>query len=57
LKKKRSSYIKEPQEASQWQLPEPPTAQEEELPVEKEEAIQDDYNRVIALDDKEFGKY
>jgi methyl-accepting chemotaxis protein len=52
-----------PQESSQWHLPEPPKdmeeepeAVEEELPDEQEE-VQEDYNRVIALDDKEFGKY
>ncbi len=64
LKGKRASYKKpEPQESSQWHLPEPSIdlgkepEPVEEPPDEQEEAGQEDYNRVIALDDKEFGKY
>ena len=63
LKGKGSSKKQEPQKLSQWQLPEPPAdkAKEpepvEEQSVVKEQTMQEDYNRVIALDDKEFGKY
>jgi methyl-accepting chemotaxis protein len=63
LKGKRSYRKQEAENSSQWQLPEPPMdlGKEpepiEELPDEQEEAGQEDYNRVIALDDKEFGKY
>ena len=64
LKGTRASYKKpEPQESSQWHLPEPSIdlgkepEPVEEPPDEQEEAGQEDYNRVIALDDKEFGKY
>jgi len=64
LKGTRASYKKpEPQESSQWQLPERLIDMEEEPepveepPDEKKASAQEDYNRVIALDDKEFGKY
>ena len=62
-KEERSNKKKEPLESSQWQLPEPPPAEmgEEfelaEEDVEERRTAQDDYNGVIALDDKEFGKY
>jgi len=51
-----SSRKQAPLESSQWQLPEPPVDLEEEV-AEERGTVQDDYNRVIALDDKEFGKY
>ena len=62
-KEERSSKKQEPLESSQWQLPEPPPAEKEEEfelaeeDVEERRTAQDDYNGVIALDDKEFGKY
>ena len=62
-KEERSSKKQEPLESFQWQLPEPSPAEKEEEfepieeDVEERGTEQDDYNGVIALDDKEFGKY
>ena len=63
LKGTRSSKKQEPRQSSQWQLPEPtidmgnePEPVEEQRFAEKEPPPTD-YNKVIALDDKEFGKY
>ena len=60
--KERSSKKQEPLESSQWQLPEPPVYMEEEFKpvgeaVEEQGTVKENYNGVIALDDKEFGKY
>ena len=63
LKGKRASKKQEPRQSSQWQLPEStidmgnePEPVEEQS-VAKNDTAQEDYNRIIALDDKEFGKY
>lgn len=63
LKKKKPGKKTEPRKFSQWQLPEPREelqqefASSEEQGFEERETMRQDYNRVISLDDKEFGKY
>ena len=61
--KKKSSKKQEARKYSQWQLPEPSPAEKEEDFEPVEEGVeergteQDNYDGVITLDDKEFGKY
>ncbi len=63
LKKKISVKKHKSEESAQWQLPEPSGDLAKdfksvmEQTINESEAPQDDFSRVIALDDTEFGKY
>jgi methyl-accepting chemotaxis protein len=62
LRRKRTEKRQTAQKNSQWQLPEPPRKQADETDFEKghngrDAYAKNDYDRVIALDDNEFGKY
>lgn len=61
LKTKRKARRQPVQETSQWQLPGPtPETNEKFEFADKENELDDDgedYDRIIALDDQEFGKY
>jgi methyl-accepting chemotaxis protein len=61
LKRKKITQTHSVEESSQWQLPEPHAGIENESEydekVDIEEKGVEDNNRIIALDDDEFGKY
>jgi hypothetical protein len=62
LKEKRSVKKQTFQEDTQWQLPEPPGEGIPEAEFEDEHDIREresgnDYEKIITLDDNEFGKY
>jgi len=61
LKRKRSGKRQGIHEPAQWQLPEPPRGEKYEpgpdMKPDTDKNEEEDFNRVIALDDDEFGKY